>query len=599
MRLATFSEFHRERQSYRHKAITLLLDMPLVAANQLQAAIIPDSQTPKAEKKHKKKRARDEDEFAVVEETPRKSKKSRSEEQLDGDAFSPIEQPRLANEEPKKKKKKKQRDHAVADAEPLVPAVESAKKKSKKHRLEAASSADTGFNDQDASVLPEVAVDVEPSASRKKSKKHKKHRERETDVGHELENDDLKEAPANEAHSKREKHKEKKSKKRKGELQLEQDPMEHEQPAAEPIPTPAVDAETQEKKMKRKHKDKSKEKSKEKRKRPVSPEASEHGGGELMELDAPQFSVKVTDLPADASFPFFTQTISLYVPFFPVGFDRPLTNIAAQHLEPLLNHYSPTLRGVLLSYSNLNLSDKPVRASRTNPPTDQTPALLHSVDEYAVGFGWLTFDAQLFVPARGKWMEGIVQLQSEGHIGVVCWNKFNASIEAKRLPKGWKWVDLAKNTAKNDGSSSLPSPDWDTEEPAQQQEEEDALDGEELQVVEQMHTTGYWVNERGRKVSGKLRFRIKNFDVGLAGDYGYLSIEGTSLDDDAERALAAEEREAEKRRWARQNPNGLVRPPSRRVPEFSMTKLGREDQEEGSGQRTVLYRGSRPGTPDD
>lgn len=300
------------------------------------------------------------------------------------------------------------------------------------------------------------------------------------------------------------------------------------------------------------------------------------------------------EIPANAVFPFFTQALSLYVPFFPVGFDKPLTNVAAQHLDPMLNHYSPILRGVLLSYSNLNLSDRPAKASITHPPTDQTPALLHSVDEYAVGFGWLTFDAHLFVPSRGKWMEGVVQLQNEGHIGVVCWNKFNASIEAKRLPQGWKWVDLAKGTAKQ---SPPPASDQDDEEQGEQ--EEDILDGEELQVVEQIHTTGYWVNERGRKVSGKLRFRIKNFDVGLAGDYGYLSIEGTFLDEDAERTLSAEERETERGRRAKQNPSGLLRPLSRRVPEFSMTKFGREDEEEDDGQRTVLYKGSRPGTPDD
>ncbi|KAK4104387.1 hypothetical protein N658DRAFT_418219 [Parathielavia hyrcaniae] len=310
----------------------------------------------------------------------------------------------------------------------------------------------------------------------------------------------------------------------------------------------------------------------------------------------PTAQESIADLASNLDFPFFTQAISLYVPFFPVGFDNPLTNVAAQHLDPLLNHYSPVLRGVLLSYSNLNLSDRPVKASITHPPTDETPALLHSIDEYAVGFGWLTFDAQLFVPSRGKSMEGVVQLQSEGHIGVVCWNKFNASIEAKRLPTGWKWVDLVKGGAKPNGAASS-----DENEIAEQsrEEESDMLDGEELQVVEQIHTTGYWVNERGRGVSGKLRFRIKNFDVGLAGDYGYLSIEGTCLDDDAERALAGQEREMEQARRSRQNPAGLLRPLSRRVPEFSMTKFGREDEEENGGQRTVLYKGSRPGTPDD
>ncbi|KAK4200913.1 hypothetical protein QBC40DRAFT_224575 [Triangularia verruculosa] len=305
------------------------------------------------------------------------------------------------------------------------------------------------------------------------------------------------------------------------------------------------------------------------------------------------------DLPSsDSEYPFFTQTISLYVPFFPVGFDKPLTNVAAQHLDPLLNHYSPLLRGVLLSYSNLNLSERPGKASLANPSTDETPACLHSVDEYAVGFGWLTFDAQLFVPSRGKWMEGVVQLQSEGHIGVVCWNKFNASIEAKRLPEGWKWVDISKDDPFAKSSSSQPDEESEEQE-GQQQEEEDMLDGEELQVVEQIHTTGYWVNEKGRKVGGKLRFRIKNFDVGQAGDYGYLSIEGTCLDLEAEQALTKEEREYEMRRRDKHNPSGLLKPLSRRVPEFSMTKFGKDDEEEDGTKTTVLYKASRPGTPDD
>jgi DNA-directed RNA polymerase I subunit RPA43 len=71
------------------------------------------------------------------------------------------------------------------------------------------------------------------------------------------------------------------------------------------------------------------------------------------------------------------------------------------------------------------------------------------------------------------------------------------------------------------------------------------------------------------------------------------------MDDDAERALAAQEREMERARRAKQSPGGLLRPLSRRVPEFSMTRFGKEDQEEDGGQRTVLYKGSRPGTPDD
>jgi DNA-directed RNA polymerase I subunit RPA43 len=462
----------------------------------------------------------------------------------------------VVEETPRKSKKTKSEDvtddtqEAQLD-QPQTTADEPSKKKKKKQRAP-----------EDEEGQHGVAAAGGPKKERKKSSKPAKEVNQPDPERMDVDQPE-------EVHRSEKKRKDKKSKKQKSEEDEEM---------KEDLAVP--DAEAQEKK-KRKSKDKSKDSS---------------GADSTASQEAQASQDAVADLPSNSDFPFFTQTVSLYVPFFPVGFDKPLTNVAAQHLDPLLNHYSPVLRGVLLSYSNLNLSDRPAKASVTHPPTDETPALLHSIDEYAVGFGWLTFDAQLFVPSRGKWMEGVVQLQSEGHIGVVCWNKFNASIEAKRLPKGWKWVDLAKSGTKQNNSSS--SDENDGEEPGQE-EESDMLDGEELQVVEQIHTTGYWVNERGRKVSGKLRFRIKNFDVGLAGDYGYLSIEGTCLDDDTERALAAHEREMERVRRTKQNPAGLLRPLSRRVPEFSMTRFGREDQEEDGGQRTVLYKGSRPGTPDD
>jgi DNA-directed RNA polymerase I subunit RPA43 len=457
----------------------------------------------------------------------------------------------VVEETPRKSKKTKS---AVADEQtappeqPQTPADELPKKKKKKQRAQ----------EEDEEGQDAVTGAAEPKERKKSSKRAKDAEQPEPEP---MDVDQPESAPADEDRKTDKKRKEKKSKKQKAE---EDEDMKEDLVEA--------DAGAQEKK---------KRKSKQ----------SSTAGAASQEVPATQESI--ADLSTDSDFPFFTQTISLYVPFFPVGFDKPLTNVAAQHLDPLLNHYSPVLRGVLLSYSNLNLSDRPAKASLTHPPTDETPALLHSIDEYAVGFGWLTFDAQLFVPSRGKWMEGVVQLQSEGHIGVVCWSKFNASIEAKRMPQGWKWVDLAKGGAKSNASPFSDEGEGEQE----NQEEDDILDGEELQVVEQIHTTGYWVNEKGKKVNGKLRFRIKNFDVGLAGDYGYLSIEGTCLDDNAEQALAAQERETERARRAKQS--GLLRPLSRRVPEFSMTKFGREDQEEDDGKRTVLYKGSRPGTPDD
>jgi len=533
--------------------------------NMASSTVEPDSQRKEKKHKrdkseHKKKRAREED---AVDEPPRKPKRSKSEKSEDFHAALENEGAAEFKQKKKKKKKKKHRDSRNEEEQEAERQVEGVKKskKAKSNGLNGEEPQENGHN---------LGAEMEAS-TRKKSKKHKHKKDEvasDENGTDKMSIDDFLDAELDSSNKR--KHKDKMSKKERIEEATLQD--------VEDSPS-------------------KKRKSKDKKKRKHQEPSQQHVEDDAMDLD----DARASSPQEDPIFPFFTQAVSLYVPFFPIGFEKPLTNVATQHLDPLLNHYSPTLGGVLLSYSNLNLSDRPVMPSVENPPTDETPALLRSVDEYAVGFGWLSFDAQLFVPSRGKWMEGVIQLQNEGHVGVVCWSKFNASIEAKRLPRGWTWVDLAKTTKSHSSneSDSLPSPDSDAENASENQESEDMLDGEELQVVEQMHTTGYWVDERGRNVSGKLRFRIKNFDVGLAGDYGYLSIEGTCLDEDAERALAAEEREAERKRRSTQNARGLLRPMSRRVPEFSMTKLGKEEQEEDSGQRTVVYKGSRPGTPDD
>lgn len=271
-------------------------------------------------------------------------------------------------------------------------------------------------------------------------------------------------------------------------------------------------------------------------------------------------------VPDDKQYPFFTQTFSQRIPVWPAAFDEPLTKIAHEYLDPQLNRYSPKFKGVLLAYKNVNLSDRPQRADPNNLPTDETPVMLESFECYAPPFAWLTADLHLFVPSRGAWMEGEINLQSEGHVGVVCFGKFNASIARRSLPKGWNWVEQEETEIEED--------------PFQEKEAAGEEDGaqengegkENAESAPSLRSTGYWVDENGEKVDGKIYFRIKNFSSGSTGDYTYLSLQGTMLDDEAEKASAAEERAMEKARRARQNPSGLLYP-TMRIPESSMTKL--------------------------
>ncbi|KAI1767139.1 hypothetical protein GGR53DRAFT_144391 [Hypoxylon sp. FL1150] len=297
--------------------------------------------------------------------------------------------------------------------------------------------------------------------------------------------------------------------------------------------------------------------------------------------------------PNKKEYPFFTQTVSQYLPLFPSGLVEPIEGFADQHLRPLLNRYVPSFRGVLLAYRNPRVGEAPGKGSLTEGSGMEDVVLLESINEYAVNFGWLTVEVDLFRPTRGAWMEGSVNLQGEGHIGVVCWDMFNASIEAARLPRGWRWVDLlskGKETAKikgnkNDRQKTAEEAQLPTPEPLEDQ------DNDETQI----HTTGYWVDETGARIRGgsKLYFRIKHYEVGISGDYGYLSMEGTMLGEEEEKAKYVEEMETLRRRKLKNGGQKV----QKRLPEFSMTKFTANEADEDETQRApVQWVASHPGS---
>ncbi|KAL2758630.1 hypothetical protein ACRALDRAFT_1061780 [Sodiomyces alcalophilus JCM 7366] len=338
---------------------------------------------------------------------------------------------------------------------------------------------------------------------------------------------------------------------------------------------------------------KNKEKKKKKKKeRQPSPDLSETPArldeADAMDVDAPvepqpQSTSRLhqpPDAPSDPQLPFFTQTVSLYLPLYPIGWAEPRTAAATQHLEPMLNRYVPALKGVLLAFRNVRVSDRPGRNDDDDSGSDADSCEVASIDEYAVGFGWVTADVDLFIPKRGAWMEGSINLQSEGHVGVVCWGKFNASIESARLPPEWRWVHLGSDEANEAGNGMDDSVSNYTAE-------------EQHGAVRQIHATGYWVDGTGSKVKGRVRFRIKSFDVGITGDHGYLSLEGTMLDA-AREAEAVEQDVQQELRRRRGKSGGILVKERRVVPEFSVTKFGHVEDEEEKALRQDVWNTTEP-----
>lgn len=388
-----------------------------------------------------------------------------------------------------------------------------------------------------------MSADMEDSNHEEKRHKKSKRKHRHEEQGDKMVVDD--EPKATETPKKeKKKHKEKKRKERtedEGTIDL----------GAEPVASP------EKKHKKHKSSDKKEKKSKHHKSTTTTEQTAAHE--ERNEKTHEAF------VPDPKQYPFFTQTFSQRIPIWPAAFDEPLTKTAREYLDPMLNRYSPKFKGVLLAYKNVNLSEQPRRADPKNPPTDDTPVVLESVECYALPFAWLTADLHLFIPSRGAWMEGVINLQSEGHIGVVCFDKFNASISRRSLPRGWTWVD---------------QPEEEEPEPAAEEDpfvegQEQLGEGEEEKKAEQvpkLRSSGYWLDRNGEKVTGKIYFRIKNFSSGSTGDYTYLSLQGTMLDDEAEKESVAEEKAIERARRMRQSPGGLLYP-TMRLPEFSMTRL--------------------------
>lgn len=196
---------------------------------------------------------------------------------------------------------------------------------------------------------------------------------------------------------------------------------------------------------------------------------------------------------------FATRTTSFYLPLSPIGQRQPIEIACAEYLSPLILTHFPPLQGVILAYSNARFTDGPIDTGIKGEVV-----LAKAIDEYAFSYAWVTADFLMLTASREVEIEGYVNVQSENHLGLICWNLFNASIERSRLPKGWKWMGDAVRAPRSGNGASQ----------------------------DQVDVQGYYVNEQSEMVDGLVKFRVRDFEsVPSHGiDNGFMSIEGTMLD---------------------------------------------------------------------
>lgn len=299
---------------------------------------------------------------------------------------------------------------------------------------------------------------------------------------------------------------ENKEKKRKRDKDLEKSAKKQKREAAAATDTPVDDGREERRAEKRRKKSERKgEKSK-------SHDHAQVNGAQVQTVDEPGEPKAQPDIDArsetaqarsDANeaelqkhSPFFQRTSSFYLPLSPCAANFPLEGLLAEHISPLLLTYYPPLNGVLLSYSNARLFEHPHSDAEEN----EGQVLSQCINEYAVTFTWLTADFVLFRPRRGTWMAGYVRLGNENMIGLVCYNYFNAVIERERMPTEWTWVS--------------------------EDEEVEEQKGRRRGTVE---SVGFFRDGHGKRVEGKVVFRVEDFDALQGEGGGSVSIMGTLL----------------------------------------------------------------------
>lgn len=194
---------------------------------------------------------------------------------------------------------------------------------------------------------------------------------------------------------------------------------------------------------------------------------------------------------------FHKYSTALYVSLAPCHLNNPINGIKAQHLDPLVMTYFPKAQGVILSYSNIQLSGD--NSAKDTEDNEITIAQIEGSSPFT--FMWISVDFLVWKPQIGDVLEGYIYMQTASHLGLLIHDTFNASIKKYNIPNDWSFIPI----------------------------QEDEIEASEEDG--KFRTFGYWQNEEGIKVEGKLKFTIKS----IHSTGKVVSVEGTLIEPGRER----------------------------------------------------------------
>ncbi|CCJ29645.1 unnamed protein product [Pneumocystis jirovecii] len=172
--------------------------------------------------------------------------------------------------------------------------------------------------------------------------------------------------------------------------------------------------------------------------------------------------------------PFYCLKIESYISIPPIYSSSPMKGVE-YYLDTMILSYLPNIQGIMLAHRNCEFIDKTAKIYHESP----------------FAFAWVQFEMLVWKTKTGDFLEGIVNLQSPSHIGLLVSGFFNASIPKSAIPKAWMYQEIMS------------------------QEE-----------VEQ-NENGYWIDQNKKAV--KIGDKISFWTVKLETIGGIVSIEGTLL----------------------------------------------------------------------
>ncbi|KAJ2895328.1 hypothetical protein MKZ38_006706 [Zalerion maritima] len=249
--------------------------------------------------------------------------------------------------------------------------------------------------------------------------------------------------------------------------------------------------------------------------------------------------IQPSDTPEGGpKYPIFTRAISEYVAVAPAGFKDTFEYVQTNYLDSRLNNFVPRLKGVLVSYKNARVSQYPDADAN-----EDEPLRVEVHGDYGPAYCWLTYQAGVFMPKSGAFMEGVVVLEDSEHIGIQCWKLFNTFISARRLPNDWTWDTEPLEEGVPETSENLEDMYFDEKDA---QDENMSFWNSQVQPYQgPAQESGHWKDGNGNPIRGHvIRFRIKSFDAHPGPqNRSYMSIEGTLLTAEEDAKVTEEDQE--------------------------------------------------------